>query len=170
MSGGHEATWPKKGAAVINAPCLGCRHRNETDEGSGWWMRTGARADKTWPMNLFYIIGFFDHWQKFRDGSVHLSKQTKASSLPEHSLTPQHCNYPPAPRSNTLHLRLAFSHSQAEERQKWNDRKGMHLRARWSKKDRKKECGTWIGKDRKAERPQSIHKWGFEPVNHGSTV
>lgn len=34
MSGGHKATWPKKGAAVINAPCLGCRHQNETDEGS----------------------------------------------------------------------------------------------------------------------------------------
>lgn len=83
MSGGREATWTKSGVAVINSPCLGCRHRNETDEGLGWWMRAGARADKTWPMNLFYIIGSFDHWQKFRDGPVHLSKQTKASSLPE---------------------------------------------------------------------------------------
>lgn len=97
MSGGCEATWPKRGAAVINAPCLGCRHRNETDEGSGWWMRAGARADKTWPMNLFYIIGSFDHWQKFRDGPVHLSKQTKASSLPEPSLTPKHCDHLPPP-------------------------------------------------------------------------
>lgn len=35
MSAGCEATWPKKGAAVINAPCLGCRHQNEMDEGSG---------------------------------------------------------------------------------------------------------------------------------------
>lgn len=151
MSGGHETTWPKKREAVINAPCLGCRHQNETDEGSGWWMRAGARADKTRPMNLFYIIGSFDHWQKFRDGSVHLSKQTKASSLPEHSPVPQHSNYPPAPSSNALHLRLTFNHSQTEERQNRNDR------ARWSDKESKKESGTWIEKESETER-QRDHK------------
>lgn len=25
-----------------------------------------VQADRTWPMNLFYIISSFDHWQKFR--------------------------------------------------------------------------------------------------------
>lgn len=143
MSGGCEATWPKRGVPVINAPCLGCRQRNETDEGSGWWMRAGARADKTWPMNLFYIIGSFDRWQKFRDGPVHLSKQTKASSLPAPSLTPKHCNHPPpTPSSNTLPLRLALTRKQTAERQKWNNREGMHLRVRWSDKERKRVgCG-----------------------------
>lgn len=130
MSGGREATWPKSGAAVINSPCLGFRHRNETDEGSGWWMRAGAGADKTWPMNLFYIIGCFDHWQKFRDGPVHLSKQTKASSLPEHP-PPPHTHllhntttvHQPL-RSDTLPLRLALTRKQTAEKTKteWQGR------------------------------------------------
>lgn len=84
MTGGFKATWPKMGAAVINAPCLGCRHQNEMDEDSEWWMRTGARADKTWPMNLFYIMGCFDHWQKFRWACA--SVQTNKSLFPPRNL------------------------------------------------------------------------------------
>lgn len=40
-------------------------------------MGAEAQADKTWPMNLFHINTHFDDWQNPRDGSVHLSKQTK---------------------------------------------------------------------------------------------
>lgn len=118
ISGGLEATWPKWVAAVINSPCLGHRHRYETDEASGWWMRAAARADKTWPMNLFYIIGSFDHWQKFRDGPVHLSKQTKASFLPKTFSTPQHSYHLLFHSFNNLPLRLALTFKQ------WRDKKG----------------------------------------------
>lgn len=38
-----------------------------------------VQPDRTWPMNLFYIISFFDHWQKFRDTSLHLSKINNAT-------------------------------------------------------------------------------------------
>lgn len=111
------------GAAVINSPCLGCHHQNETNEGLGWWMRAGAGADKTWPMNLFYIIGFFDHWQKFRDGPVHLSKQTKASLLHKPSLTPD-CHFH---LLSTQLCRLALT-----SKQRWNDRDGPQQKARQS--------------------------------------